>query len=312
MTLRANSLVALQLTFPSAQRVLTKMKAACRLALGTTALSLALVTTVQAQRVLAAQLTSQEAEAVQIAQTPEAITPPENPTPRPTPFAPNVRGIVDLSASEAAPSIGIGHLRPETIEGLEDDDVSWLESVILPLYISPGGEHWGWIYQGWLIPDGQTYLAIGRDAGFAMVKPYENLYTFPVLETRADGWFRVQYTSGGSAWAHTSQLELGDTALTLESWEDRLAAQESVYFLEREEAQPLRSRPELANNMLSLVPADSLIEPLDFAGDWMRVRVTRPVAECKPLTGATSTEGWMRWRGDQSESLVWYKADGSC
>ena len=182
----------------------------------------------------------------------------------------------------------------------------------MPLYVSPNGEHWGWIYNGWLIPKGQAYLAIGRDAGFAMVRTYENLYSFPVLEAQADGWFRVQYTAGGSAWAHTSQLALGDTPLTLEGWESRLEAQAAVHFLETAQAQPLRSQPELANNMLSLVSSDSLIEPLDFAGDWMRVRVTRPTADCKPLTGATVTEGWMRWRDDEAKSLVWYEPDGSC
>lgn len=335
MTLRANVLVASQTAYLTARRVLTKMKTTNYRTLGylalsstalTATLSLAIANTATAQQPFTqpssaqsesvpadtAQMDSVPTDSIQAIQTPVSIEPPANPTPRPTPFSPNVAGIVDLSASETAPSIGIGHLRPQTLEGLETDNVNWLESVILPLYVSPGGEHWGWIYQGWLIPDGQTYLAIGRDAGFSMVKPYETLYTFPVLETRDDGWFRVQYTAAGSAWAHTSQLDLGETTLTVESWEDRLAAQDSIFFLENEAAQPLRSRPELANNMLSLVATDSLIEPLDFAGDWMRVRVTRPVAACTPLTGATTTEGWMRWRGEQSESLVWYKSDGSC
>jgi len=319
MILRASLPVVSQTAHPTVRRVLTKIKTTemktigpkitSGLAMGAAALSLAIASVAQAQST-PTQPIPQQTEAISVAQT--AVELPENPTPKPTPFSPSVTGITDLSANETDPLIGIGHLRPQTLEGLEADNVNWLESVILPLYVSPGGDHWGWIYQGWLIPAGQTYLAIGRDAGFAMVKPYENLYTFPVLETRDDGWFRVQYTAGGSAWAHTSQLEVGETALTLESWEDRLASQASIYFLENNEAQPLRSRPELANNMLSLVAADSLIEPLDFAGDWMRVRVTRPVAECTPLTGATITEGWMRWRSEQSESLVWYKADDDC
>ena len=241
-------------------------------------------------------------------QAPGTIQPPADPTPKPTPFEPNIAGVTDLSASENA-TLGIGHLRPGTTVS-EGDAVSWLSSVILPLYGSPGGAHWGWMYQGWLIPAGQAYLAIGRDAGFAMVQSDENLYTFPILEVRDDGWFRVQYTIGGSAWAHTSHLGLGETPLMIENWEDRLANQAAVYFLETD-GQPLRSRPEPANNMLSLVPNDSLIEPLDFAGDWMRVRVTRPTAACNPLTGATVTEGWMRWRED-NKPLVWYKPDGSC
>lgn len=242
----------------------------------------------------------------------EIIEPPTAPAPKPTPFSPSVTGIVNLSESNDEAVMSIGHLRPQDVDSLSEDNVSWLSSVILPLYVSPGGDHWGWIYQGWLVPDGQAYLAIGRDAGFAMVKPYENLYTFPVLENREDGWLRVQYTPGGSAWVHASQLALGDTPLVFESWAERLEAQASVYFLDTMVAQALRSRPEPANNLLSLVAADSLIEPLDFAGDWMRVRVTRPTAACEPLTGATVTEGWMRWRSEEQESLVWYRPDGSC
>ena len=240
-----------------------------------------------------------------------AIAPPTNPLPAPTPFTPSIAGITDLSrGAEAIRSLG--QLRPRNVEALADDDVSWLSDVILPLYVSPGGEHYGWIYQGWLIPKGQTYLAIGRDAGFAMVRAYENLYTFPVLEARPDGWFRVQYSPTGSAWAHSSQLELGDVPLAVEGWEAQLRSQKSVYFLETDEAQALRSQPESANNMLAMIPSGSLIEPLEFQGDWMQVRVTRPASACRALTGATVTQGWMRWRGEERESLVWYRPSNSC
>ncbi len=239
----------------------------------------------------------------------EVIAPPAAPTPAPAPFSPNLAGITDLSA-DANAIRSAGQLRPANPEALGDDNVDWIKSVVLPLYASPGGEHWGWIYQGWLIPEGQTPLAIGRDASFAMIKAYENLYTFPVLEVREDGWFRVQYTQGGSAWAHSSQLELGEVPLSVEGWEDRLQAQDAVYFLQTGEAQALRSQPQAATNMLSLVPSGSLIEPLAFDGDWMQVRVTRPASSCRPLTGATTTEGWMRWRSETRESLVWYRPEG--
>ena len=240
-----------------------------------------------------------------------AIAPPADPVPAPTPFAPVRAGILDVFKDMTAVE-SVGHLRPSGIDASADDGLAWLESVNLPLYVTPGGEHWGWIYKGWLIPKGKTYLAIGRDASFAMVHSAENLYTFPVLETRADGWFRVQYTSGGSAWAHTSQLGLGDVPLTVETWESRLQAQKSVYFLDNQKAQALRSQPQQSTNMISLVAADSLIEPLEFQGDWMRVRATRPIANCVPLTGATVSEGWMRWRGERKESLVWYRPNGKC
>ena len=249
-------------------------------------------------------------DAAQVAPTTVAVTPPAAPTPLPTPFTPRTTGIIDLAAG-ADKIQSIGHLRPQNVEALAADRVNWLSDITLPLYASPGGDHWGWLYQGWLIPQGQSPIAIGRDAGFAMVRAYQNLHTFPVLETREDGWFRVQYAPGGSAWAHTSQLDLGDVTLVVERWEERLRSQDSLYFLETSKAQPLRSGPESANNMLSLVPTNSLIEPLEFSGDWMRVRVTRPASTCRPLTGATTTEGWMRWRGDEQESLVWYRP-GSC
>lgn len=240
-----------------------------------------------------------------------AITPPDAPTPSPTPFSPDVRGILDLT--NGAESIqSLGQLRPRNVEAFAADDVDWLSDVVLPLYVSPGGEHWGWIYQGWIIPQGQTYLAIGRDASLAMVRAYENLYTFPVLEAREDGWFRVQYSPGGSAWAHASHLELGDVELAVEGWEEILRSQPSVYFLETGKAQPLRSEPKAATNMLGMVPSNSLIEPLAFQGDWMQVRVTRPASACRALAGATVTEGWMRWRGEERESLVWYRPGQTC
>lgn len=239
------------------------------------------------------------------------VAPPADPVPAPTPFTPVRAGIIDISQDmESVESVG--HLRPSGIESSTDNGLAWVKSVNLPLYVTPGGEHWGWLYKGWLIPKGQTYLAIGRDAGFSMVRAYESLYTFPVVETRADGWFRVQYTPGGSAWAHTSQLGLGDVPLTVETWESRLQAQQSVYFLNSQKAQALRSQPQQSTNMVSLVAADSLIEPLEFQGDWMRVRAIRPVANCKPLTGATVSEGWMRWRGERQEALVWYNPSGGC
>lgn len=285
----------------------------------------AIAITLSFSRIATAQVSAPQAEPQTLSQTPsqipsqipsqtqvisgEAIAPPAAPSPAPTPFSPIAAGITDLS--QGTYSIrSVGQLRPQNVEALASDDVDWLKSIILPLYITPGGEHWGWIYQGWLIPKGQTHLAIGRDAGFAMVKAYENLHTFPVLETRDDGWFRVQYTTGGSAWAHSSQLALGSVPLTVESWKTQLEAQASVYFLQTDEAQALRSQPEEATNMLSMVPAGSLIEPIAFEGDWMQVKVTRPASACRPLTGATVTEGWMRWRGENRESLVWYRPEG--
>jgi hypothetical protein len=304
----------------SNQPTRANLKHMCGVTLGATALTLGVANATMAQTGAQTGVqTVAQSENIRAAETvmsqagtssvPGAL--PALPTPEPTPFFPNIAGITDLSARTNAIQ-SVGHLRPRDVEALAADKVGWLQSMILPLYVSPGGEHWGWIYQGWLIPKGQPYLAIGRDAGFAMVRAYEDLYTFPVLEAREDGWFRVQYTPGGSAWAHASQLELGAMPLVVEGWETRLQAQDSVYFLQTDEAQALRSQPEMASNMLALIASGSLIEPLAFEGDWMQARVTRPASACRPLAGATVSEGWMRWRGEASESLVWYRPSGGC
>ena len=282
---------------------------ACGIALGALALSFGVLGGAIAQEEVAQEETAQQA--VEQTNAEAIVAPPADPAPAPTPFAPLLSGITDVSRNVGEIE-SIGHLRPNNVEAAAQDGLAWIQSVNLPLYVTPGGEHWGWIYRGWLIPKGQTYLAIGRDAGFAMVRSYGNLYTFPVLEIREDGWFRVQYTPGGSAWAHTSQLALGDVSLTVETWAERLQAQEAVFFLDNQKAQALRSQPQQSTNMVSLVAADSLIEPLEFQGDWMRVRATRPIANCQPLTGATVSEGWMRWRGEEQASLVWYRPEGGC
>lgn len=279
--------------------------------IGTALLGAAML--IASSHIAVAQTEPAQSESPAVEQPPEApaaIAPPDRPPSVPAPFTPVLSGIVDLAA-ESETVIGVGHLRPQRLSESSADGVDWLQSVILPLYVEPGGEHWGWIYRGWLIPEGVNALAIGRDAGFAMIQTEETLYTFPVLAVRDDGWIQVQYTSVGSAWVHSSQLALGEP-LIVERWEARLQAQEAVYFLQSDKTQALRSEPAAAANMLGLVAADSLIEPLSFEGDWMQVRVTRPTANCQPLTGATVTEGWMRWRSSEKDSLVWYSPGSGC
>lgn len=248
---------------------------------------------------------------------PTRVPTPPLPLPAPDAFAPNPAGIVDLTEDREI-DLGIGHLRPQDLSFLTQPEdyadqlgVGWLQTVELPLYVSPEGPHWGWLYRGWLIPNGQPYLAIGRDAGFAMLRSFDNLLTFPVLEIRQDGWFRVQYTPGGSAWAHTSQLNLGDLPLTVETWEDRLESEAALYFRQAGGSRVLRSQPAAATNVISFINDSSLMAPLAFDGDWMRVRVTRPAAACQPLTGARSDEGWIRWRSEAGSALVWYRPECS-
>jgi hypothetical protein len=244
------------------------------------------------------------AEPVRLSQLQRVPTVPPLPQPLPAAYTPIETGIVDLTDLP----VGLGYLRPEPLNTSDTPPPSaagWLSEMALPLYASPDGPLWGWLIRGWLIPDGQPALAVGRDARFAMVRIEPDLLAFPVMELREDGWFRVQYTEQGSAWAHISHLTFSDRNLTIQRWSDYLTSSDALTFRQPDEAQVLRSQPKRERNVISLISADSLIAPLEVSGDWVRVRVTRPVDGCRPLTGATTEEGWMRWRSEAGEVILW-------
>lgn len=237
----------------------------------------------------------------------------------PAAIAPERSGIVGLMP-DADDDLGIGHLRPRNLDFLAANAwenhplayAGWLRSVAIPLYVSPGSEPWGWLVNGWLMIPGYDPIAIGRDATFSMVQAEPGLYSFPVLELRDDGWFQFQYTPAGAAWAHIAHLEVGAIALAIEPWEDQAETAAQVQFLRHGLSQPLRSEPVIDGGLRSLVSANSLIQPLEVNGDWMRVSVTQPALGCRPLPGSTTEEGWIRWRDEKQSLLVWFGAEESC
>lgn len=245
--------------------------------------------------------------------------PPVPPLPAsiPQPIPPIAEGITGL-APQASELLGVGHLRPSDITFLEQEDwpssphlgANWLQSSAVPIYVEPEGNHWGWLLNGWLIPNNQEPLAIGRDATFLMRHTYHALFSFPVTQIRDDGWFQFQYTPAGTAWAHIDHLNLGRMELTVERWENRFLDTGLVQFRSHGLSQPLRSEPASGEEILELIGPDSFIEPVAFEGDWMRVRVTQPTDVCVFLPGARTQEGWMRWRSSDSEPLVWYPPQG--
>jgi hypothetical protein len=246
----------------------------------------------------------------------EQPTVPPLPDNIPTAVAPDPNGIVGLVPGPDE-TIGIGHLRPANMNSLKTNvwqtspllNAQWLQGVVVPIYVGPDAEHWGWLVNGWLIPNGYDPIAVGRDATFSMVQAYRGLYSFPVMEVRPDGWFRFQYTPAGTAWAHLSHLGLGPTELTVETWEDWVGEVSQIEFRSHGVSQALRAAPDGAEPLQSLIGPNSIIEPLDVEGDWMRVRVTQPAEACTPLPGANSEEGWMRWRDSDQNPLVWYPAE---
>lgn len=212
---------------------------------------------------------------------------------------PDLEGIVDLADTDMP--LGVGYLSPRRRSGMQ---ASWLSEVELPLYSQPGGDHWGWIWQGWLIPNGQQAFAIGRDAQFTMVSVDSLLLAFPVLQAREDGWLQLQYTDSGSAWIHRDQLDDRGLELSFYTWQDQLAKADQLDLRNENDAQVLRSRPERGRNVLSLVSPNSLIEPLEVQNDWIRVRVTRPTNGCEPIAGASEEEGWLQWKDSDGDVLM--------
>jgi hypothetical protein len=187
---------------------------------------------------------------------------------------------------------------------------NWLQATAIPIYVEADGRHWGWILNGWLVPNGQDPIALGRDASFSMLHTYYALFSFPVTQIREDGWFQFQYTPAGRAWAHVDHLNLGRMDLAIERWENRFLEQGWVEFRRHGLSQPLHASPGEADDIQGLIGPESFIEPLAFEGDWMQVRVTQPADGCTFLPGAVSQEGWMRWRNGEGKPLIWYPPKG--
>jgi len=249
----------------------------------------------------------------------QRLTPPLPPLPNPLPEMnePSVEGILGLEPTPTD-ELGVGHLRPsdltaaEALQTLSDryTGASWLQATAFPIYVEAEGQHWGWIVNGWLVPNGQSPIALGRDASFLMLQTYADLFSFPVTEIRDDGWFQFKYTSAGTAWAHIGHLNVGRVDLAVERWEDRFLDVERVQFRQHGLSRPLRAVAANDEEILGLIGPDSLIEPIAFDGDWMQVRVTQPVDGCETLPGSRTQEGWMRWRDVDNRSLIWYPPEG--
>jgi len=253
-----------------------------------------------------------------VAQTRNSPPVPPLPNPLPTPRIPAREGIMGIMP-EPDDDLGVGHLRPKDLSFLEATDpasspllgAGWLQSAAIPIYIEPDGSHWGWIINGWLVPNGQSAIALGQDASFLMVQTYPDLLSFPVTQIREDGWFQFQYTSAGRAWAHIDHLDLGRMDLAVELWESHLIDTDRVTFRRHGLSQSLYNTPDGTQaSILGLVGPNSFIQPLAFEGDWMRVQVTQPAEGCATLPGAVTLEGWMRWRSDAQQPMICFEPKG--
>lgn len=251
--------------------------------------------------------------------TPPSV--PAFPQPLPAPREPQPDYDVMLQYAGGAPisKIGIGHLRPKKLDvNAELDSVRWLRGVTLPLYDLPNGKHWGWLANGWLIRNGESPIALGEErVPLKALWTYYSLYSLPILEARGQGWFLLRYSPGvgsqGTAWIHESHLNLGTIPVAIESWQDRFLEFGWVYFVNStaETAHALRSEPNRESPVRAWVSDWSYIQPLEFRGDWMRVKVEQLNDGCDRVSpDATTEEGWMQWRSAGRDSWIWYPPKG--
>lgn len=209
--------------------------------------------------------------------------------------------------------LGVGFLR-----GDGDGPVSeWHRHVRLPLFREPGQDGpFGWITDGWLVELEDTSVRPFGTSGLV-----ETDYESPsaiVYEIDSTGWIRFRYLpeESGTAWTHECFFDLGDDAVSVSTWEERLTSELiSPLFFRDEVPHALRAQPRADSERLRSVPASPAeyhLEPLEIRGDWMRVRVVQPSDYCADPADATArrSEGWVRWRDDDIGPWLWYYTRG--
>lgn len=215
--------------------------------------------------------------------------------------------VYDWTADRSDVDLGIGHLK--------GSGGFWWggRHVRLPLYDAPGGEPWGWFFDGWLLDSARGHRsAIGAQG---MVETEYEATSFIALEARPDGWLRFRYgrpseRRDGTAWLHRCHLER--ESVLLERWEDRfLSGEISPLFFRSDVPRALRAGPDDEQRRVLWIANDYHLEPLGFKGDWMQVLVKQPSDYCgEPEVKTQSHLGWVRWRSPERGPMVWYHTRG--
>jgi hypothetical protein len=197
-------------------------------------------------------------------------------------------------------ALGVGHVRPVR----EDERDDWPRRLKLPVFASPGGE-----VKIWLTP--------GSVGGDVLVETGYETGSFIVLQARPDGWMQIRFggpLASGAGWVHRCHLDAATPRLEYEPWEKRLAGAAPLYFRDQS-PRVLRKSPSADAPAAASIPADPNlygIQPLQFHGDWARVRVSVPSTYCADPRPARPRlyEGWVRWRGPRRGPALWYYTRG--
>jgi hypothetical protein len=186
----------------------------------------------------------------------------------------------------------------------EEERDHWTRRLKLPVFAAPEGE-----VKIWLTP--------GSVGGDVLVETGYETASLIVLQARPDGWLQIRFggpLASGAGWVHRCHLESATPRLEYEPWEKRLAAAGPLYF-RAWTPRTLRKAPSPDAPVVAAIPEDPNlygIRPLQFRGDWARVRVSLPSSYCanpKPRRPKVF-EGWVRWRGPKLGPAVWYYPRG--
>jgi hypothetical protein len=211
----------------------------------------------------------------------------------PSPYEP-------LFGFDPALPLGVGHIRPVRDE--ERDE--WTRRLKLPVFAAPDGE-----LKIWLTP--------GSVGGDALVETGYETASFIVLQARRDGWLQIRFggpLASGAGWVHRCHLDAATPRLEYQPWEKLLAAAAPLYFRSWS-ARMLRKAASTDAPVVAVIPPDPNlygIKPLQFRGDWVRVRVSIPSNYCadpKPVRPRVR-EGWIRWRSPGGGPELWYYTRG--
>jgi hypothetical protein len=211
-----------------------------------------------------------------------------------------------LDGADAELPLGAGHVRPAR----EADRHDWTRRLLLPVFAAPGGE-----LKLWLTPG-----SVGTDA---LIETGYETVSFIALQARESGrdagWLQIRFggpLSSGAGWVHRCHLEAATPRLEYEPWEKLFASQNvSPLYFRAWAPHALRKTASPASPLVARIPGDPNrygMQPLEFQGDWARVRVSIPSDACadpKP-TRPTVYEGWIRWRSRERGPSIWYYTRG--
>jgi hypothetical protein len=210
-----------------------------------------------------------------------------------------------LNGADPELMLGTGHVRPIR----QNDRHNWTRRLILPVFAIPGGDLKLWLTRDSVSPD-------------ALVETGYETTSFIVLQARETGkdagWLQIRFggpLTSGAGWVHRCHLESANPPLEYEPWSKLFAGERaSPLYFRAWMPHALRKGPSSSAPQLAVIPGDPNrygMQPVEFRGDWARVRVSMPGSCAEPAPRRQVRQlGWIRWRSRERGSWLWFYPRG--